>query len=678
MLSLALGISIAGPMASAEKVDNDAFSKKKTTFSMTVLHAADLESDLLGEVLPGTAGGIARFTSLAQGLKKQAKEPTLVVAAGDTFMPAPALSLQLQGKNAVALANNLTGIQVSAVGNHEFDLGEGFFATMLKETNFPYLSATHTFAGGPLAAMAPTQEENAAGVVWLEKTKARILPAAKVCLGGKLQATSKKKSKRKSRTAKTGAPSHGHVCTGTVVGLIGATTEVLRSVTNVSGNIQGATDLIQVRRAIDRQARRLAEEGVDVVVLLSHMQDVRKELRLIHEGLVGVDIIVAGGGDNRLADGDERLLPGDDPDSFCKNERSCFPIIRRARDGKPVLVVATDGQHRYLGRLSVRFDKDGVLTGFDKKASRAIPVDDGALRVHGLNIDADALRLEQQVAESLATLHEPLVESAHFLNGVREEVRNRQTNLGDLSADAIAFAGRRYGGDKKALFAIRNGGGIRAPIGGVDPRSYGRQGGPITELELRNSLRFDNPLWVITTTHQGLKDTVESALREVGTGRGHFPQVSAEVYLEFDSRLRAQSHVDREGHPTRILVHGQQVRTLRITPHSHGSKKKKTIEVVREGRVLTPRKKITFATLSFLANGGDGYFPGQVDRLDKRELMVTQSDGKAVPITEQEALRLYVAAEEKSGHWKDGKRYADPIPGKRETFTRIVQLNQKW
>jgi 2',3'-cyclic-nucleotide 2'-phosphodiesterase (5'-nucleotidase family) len=669
-LSFGAGLFWAA-LAFAGPNDGVAFSKKPTAFQFTLLHASDLESDLLGEILPGKAGGIARFASLTKGLVRTTKEPVLVLAAGDTFMPAPALSLNLGGKNVVALANSLTGIQASAVGNHEFDHGESFFASMIKTTNFPYLSATHTFEGGPLAAFAPTTKENAAVIPWLSQTEARLLPAVKACVGGKLK--KKRSKKRRSKASPPKAADSGKmICTGTAVGLIGATTEVLRSVTTVSGNVRGATDLIQVRRAIDRQVKRLRDDGVQIVVLLSHLQDVRKELRLIHEGLVGVDIIVAGGGDNRLADGDERLLPGDKPDPLCVEERSCYPLIRRARDGSPVLVVATDGQHRYLGRLAARFDKEGILTGFDAKASRPIPVDDGALRVHGLNIDADALRLEQQVAESLATLHEPLAETTHFLNGMREDVRNRQTNLGDFSADAIAFAARHFGGKKKALFALRNGGGIRASIGEIDERSYQRLGGAITELELRNALRFDNPLVLITTTHQGLKDTLESSLREVGTGRGQFPQVSAEVYLEYDSRLRPQSHVDREGQPTRILVQGQQVRTLRITPHAHG--KKRTIEVIRDGEVLTPDAPITFATLSFLAEGGDGYFPGQVSSLQATPLVKTR-EGKKVPITEQAAVRHYLQAQQNGKQWKAGKRYADPKPGTPESFTRIRRLN---
>ena len=60
---------------------------------------------------------------------------------------------------------------------------------------------------------------------------------------------------------------------------------------------------------------------------------------------MGVDIIIAGGGDDRLANSTQRLLAKDTPADRCKNfPEACFPLVRIAHDNAPVLVSATDGQ----------------------------------------------------------------------------------------------------------------------------------------------------------------------------------------------------------------------------------------------------------------------------------------------------------------------------------------------
>ena len=79
--------------------------------------------------------------------------------------------------------------------------------------------------------------------------------------------------------------------------------------------------------------------------------DIEKALA---EKLTGVDIIVAGGSNTLLADQTDRLRPGD-------AAADSYPLQYESAAGEPVLLVNTDADYRYLGRLVVEFDQDGEI-----------------------------------------------------------------------------------------------------------------------------------------------------------------------------------------------------------------------------------------------------------------------------------------------------------------------------
>jgi alkaline phosphatase len=623
------------------------FSREAVTRRLTILHTSDNESDLLGGGRAegdATRGGVSRMMALVRGLRERAKEPVLVVASGDTMMPAPELHMEIDGVNAVAQSNNLIGYDVSALGNHEWDLGGAFLADYLKHSRFPYLSASIEVTGGPLAERWVAG--NGPGTSgWASDLGGKVTPRTRVCLG-----------ERK-----------GDSCDGLVVGVIGATTEMLRGISNVPDQVKVASTLEELRARVQAQADAFAAAGVDVVVLLSHLQDARKEIKLVDDGLTGVDVVVAGGGDNRLANADQRLFGDHDPDPLCASHpEGCYPIVRRAKDGRPVIIVATDGQLSYLGHLSVGFDAQGVLTDFTPE-SRPWPVDEESLLELRAEPARDGLAFEQALLDKLAPLASPFAKTSLFLEGTREAVRNRQTNLGDLSADAMAWAARQ-GHSQSVGFALRNGGGIRAPIGTVDRDTYERKGGPLRPLDVKSALRFDGPIVVIDTTHRVLRDTVEGSLRGAGSGRGRFPQVSSEVLIEYTRSAPEQTVVTGEdGTVSAVACPGQRLRTLRVSPPTGAP-----VDVVRDGKLLTPKARISFATLGFLARGGDGWFPASTAGL--KVTPVKRDGGDA---TEQRSFTSFVLALDKDSQWQDGAGYVDPVPGQADSFTRIREVDVK-
>lgn len=595
------------------------FSKEIVAWRLVLVHLSDSEAGLLPDE-GSTTGGLARAQTVVAALKNRAGTDAVVVGVGDLFIPSPELSLELDGKSAVLQGNNQLLLQVSALGNHELDLGEQFLADAIAQMEFPYVSATVTVNGGPLQKVALAAGER---TPWADEVKGKLVPRTKLCA----------------------APRVDGVCKGLTVGIVGATTEQLRLISSgASANLSMPNDLAGVRDAVQAQVDALGREGIHVIVLLSHLQGAGREVELIESGLVGVDVVLSGGGENKLASSRHRLAESDVPDRLCHASllgQPCYPTTLVADDGKPVLVAATGGDLRYVGNLITNYDESGVLTGYNEAASRPFPVDEDSLLELRAVMDRGTLAFQQRVRDELAPLLEVVGTTDVWLEGSREHVRNRETNLGDLSADAIQASVLATGA--RPLLTLRNGGGIRGPIGSLDPKTGKKGGAPIRLLDLKTALRFDSQIVVVETTHAGLKGTLESALRGAGTSKGHFPQVSGEVRLEYTVDAPEQTHVLEGGRIARVACPGARVRNL-VVKGPDGA----DIVVVRDGVLPTPDAPIALATLEYLAKGGDGWFPGDTPKWS------------AVPgVTEQSSFRDFVAAEEKAGRWRGGQAYID-------------------
>ncbi len=612
--------------------------------TLTLLHISDTESELLPQPLTadgGSAGGIGRATRLAAALRARAEGPVLLVASGDLMIPAPTLQVELDGKNAVATGSNLMGYAASAVGNHEFDLGDGFLADMIAAAKYPYLASNLDPVAGPLDELDVEAGDVGANAPWAEESPGKILSRAKACAG------------------KLVAEGETRRCDGLVVGLVGATTETLRSITSASDGVRVTPTLEALRDRLQAQVDLLEKEGIDVVVALTHLQGIEHELALVDLGLTGVDVIVGGGGDDRLADAKHRLLAGDRPDPSCAHAKgACYPMRRAGKDGKPLLVVATDGHYRYLGRLGVTFDEAGAIASVDE-GSKPWPIDDASLAEAGAASGGDGAALEAKVAAVIEPHGKPFARTAAFLNGLREQVRNRETNLGTLSADARLGAAGGPARGPRPRFALRTGGAGRAGIGAVDPKSLTLVGGPIAPLDVMSAFRFDNELVVVRTTHEVLVETLEAALRDAGTSRGRFPQVSDGVRLVY--RAAGADQVQKLGPDGAVLgvtTPGSRVLEL-VVPDAAG----KPVTVVKGGKLLAPRRTVDFVALSYNARGGDGWFPGRTAGLPIEPLGVR----------EQEAFTGFVRFLEREKKWKDGAGYPDPDPARPESFTRVVR-----
>ena len=618
----------------------------ESRFTLQLLYAADMDG------AAGALGNVENFSAILSGLRQQYPENTLVLSSGDNFVPGPRyyaagdpsmeaiLGVAGYGRADVALLNAM-GFQASALGNHELDRGTWEFASIVKAevgdgaaypgSGFPYLSSNLDF----------TSDENLVNLVVPDGQDALLI-------GGSL-----------ARSAVV-------TVEGQRVGIVGATTPSLPSITGIGGITVAPADysLDALAAIIQESVDSLTAQGIKKIILLGHMQRIDIEQSLA-ERLRDVDIIVAGGSNTLLADDNDRLRPGDEA-------AGTYPLRYQSAAGEPVLVVNTDADYRYLGRLVVDFDAEG----------RVIPdsVDPYVSGVYATDLQGGQLFAGQpvpevsRIAESLRLVLQErdgdiAGRTAVYLAGRRVDVRTQETNLGNLIADAFLWTARQL--DPETQVALKNSGGIRDSIGlvrqppgtvSLDDVQFlppqvnpvvGKREGDVSRLDIEGALRFNNGVSIIPLTARELVGIIEHTVSAEGVGEvpsALFPQVGG-MRFSFDpsapsgQRIRSLAIVDDEGQALdRMVVNG------RLSGD--------------------PERRIKMATMNFLANGGSGYpfpFPhaGRVDlsgeavqpnppnpdfpdsnrngRIDGPQAVDPGLSGFAASGTEQDALAEYLA-----------------------------------
>lgn len=593
----------------------------KSAFQLQLLHFADVDG---GRNIIDNA---PRFSAILNKFRSEMKDNTIVLSSGDNWIPGPEYNVAADkslnatlGKASSGHAHvawlNALGVQASVIGNHELDLGTKSFAKLLTAKDawqgaaFPYLATNLDF----------TSDKNTKPLIGQDG-------ALNTALGGKLSA-------------------YTVVMVGKErIGVIGASTPTLSKITS-TGDLKvqpsNADDIDALAALIQADADALTAKGINKIILLAHMQKIVVEKALASK-LKNVDIIVAGGSNTILADQNDRLRTKD-------SAQGTYPLSYKGKDGNPVLVVNTDGDYTYLGRLVADFDKNGVLLTdkLDDKINGAYATDEKGLQDLKLSSN-DAIpkvkAISTELKKALSTRAGNIVGYTNvYLNGERRGVRQEETNLGNLSADAnLAYAKTI---DSKTSISLKNGGGIRAAIGAciVPPGSTGQAvcGAPkavegispdkaISQLDLEIAFRFNNNLTLVTVNGDLLHKVLEHSVKDVENMAGAFPQVAG-LDFTFDPKL----------------AKGKRITTLNATDSSGN-----TVAIVKGGKLQDKGAKTDFrlVTLGFLAGGGDGYpYPKKDTEAFKAFNLVNlekegTKSGKATFAddgTEQDALAEYL------------------------------------
>jgi 2',3'-cyclic-nucleotide 2'-phosphodiesterase (5'-nucleotidase family) len=642
-------------------------------FTLQILHASDLEGGVHAiEDAP-------KFAAIVDVLEDQFTN-TVILSAGDNYLPGPFLSaagdretfrdggLFNDAYNALfglpsahtmdAYAGlregagrldisvmNIIGFDASAVGNHELDLGSGAFAHIIEAdfrgaglgddrwvgAQFPYLSANLDFSGDAALANLFTPE--------VLTTAAFLTGPAQSLAGGRTG----------PKLARASIVEEG----GEQIGVVGATTPLLESISSPSGTtVEGAktNDMDALAARLQPVIDTLEAMHVNKIIVVSHLQRIDLEKALIGK-LSGVDVIIAGGSDTLLADSDDLLHPGD-------VAAGDYPFETINADGDPAVIVSTDGEYSYVGRLVIGFDARGKLVpaSLDEAVSGVFATADATLAALYGGTDPYAAGSKAFLVKELTDAVTGVVTakdgaifgaSAVFLEGRRERVRTEETNLGNLTADANLAAARGF--DASVSVSLKNGGGIRAPIGEVagDGRlkppqanpAAGKTEGQISQLDIENALRFNNGLTLLTLTAAGLEQILEHSVAQVAPGvtPGRFPQVAG-LSFSFDPNATAIAF-DAAGN---VVTDGARIRSAAILDDRGGVKD----VLVEAGAVVgDPNRPIRIVTVDFLAGGGDGFRLDVLadDRVDLKDQGLADGDATfAAAGSEQDALAEYL------------------------------------
>ena len=605
-------------------------------FELQLLHFADVDGgrDIVGNV--------KYFSALVDTFRGE-YDNTVLLSSGDNWIPGPDYSVAADlseqlgnaaaGRAHVAFLNEL-GVQASAFGNHEFDLGTAEVAGLLaadgdwQGAQFPYLSSNLDFSASDLSALVGEDGTPAADLA------GKVAASAVIRVGGE------------------------------VIGVVGATTPTLATISSPDGitvTPEDHTDYTALAAIIQQQVDALTDEGINKVVLLAHMQQIAIE-KTLAPLLSGVDIIVAGGSNTILADSNDRLRDGD-------SAADSYPLAFTSSNNEPVLVVNTDGDYTYLGRLVVNFDEDGVIVEelLNDSINGAYAADEQGLLENAI-ADADMIDGVVTLSDALQAALIDRVGTVFgktdvYLNGERGSVRTEETNLGNLTAEAnLVYA---QATDASVAISLKNGGGIRAaigscsyPAGSTNPEDLtcsapaGVEGvneaGDISQLDIETSLRFNNSLALITVNGEQLKEIVEHAVAgwAEGSTPGSFGQVAG-IRYSFDPTQDADSRIVN----------------LVVLDSNGAEADGDTVTIVENGALDATAATQTFrmVTLGYLGTGGDGYpFPytdAAADFVDLEEAGVQSGAATfADNGTEQDAFAEYLLA----NHPTDGSNnFAD-------------------
>jgi 5'-nucleotidase len=513
---------------------------------LTIAHNNDGESQLIdGGTGLEDYGGVARLATVVKNIEAEAlaqpKGGFVMLNSGDNFLAGPEFNESLQKGVPFydSIALNRIGYDAMAIGNHEFDFGPDVFAQFIRgfDPDLPFVSANLDVSGEPKLNRLAKQ--------------GRIVRSVVVQEGDHL------------------------------IGVVGATTPALPFISSP----RDVEVRENVAKAVQRQVDKLEGKGVNIIVMISQLQSIEEDLALAPL-LSGVDVMIAGGGNELLADEGDTLIPGDEDTVF-----GSYPMYGTDADGRDVPIVTTSGDYKYLGRLTVAFNAAGRLVDVDDETS-------GPVRVTStVNPDGvePAAYIQKNVVvplqEAIAAAATNIVGTSEVdLNGLRDPgIRTEETNEGNLIADSLLAAATDLAPSFDAPLpdiALQNGGGIRN--NSVIPA------GDISELTVFGMVPFANFVAIVPDIPPDqLKEILENAVSRVEFVDGRFPQISG-FTLVYDAVGTAQI-LDEEGNVTTPGTRVVDVVLDDGTP------------IVQDGVVVAGAPSLNVATIDFLARGGDQY-----------------------------------------------------------------------
>lgn len=423
-------------------------------------------NDFHGRILPDSFSGNAGAAVLAGAVDAlETQYPnTVFAAAGDLIGASTFESFVAQDKPTIDVLNAM-GLDVSAVGNHEFDQG---YDDLTQRVMAPFDPVTNPYGGA-------TWQYLGANVRHVD-TGDPALPETWTVAYGDIE-----------------------------VGFIGAVTDETPSLVSPDG-VAGLT-FEDEAVAANRSADALEAAGADLIVLLVHegapttayadAVDTSNDFGAMLAGLSpDIDAVVSGHTHQAY---DHRV-----------------PVAEWAAEGRAVTErpVVSAGQYGMnLNQLLFTFDAEGALTGLDSSVINlynAFPADAEV----GAIVDAAKADAAVLGAAVLGQLDAPLYR-ARTATGTPGSTRGAESTLGNAVADIQLWSTKELG----AQIAFMNPGGLRGDLLGNaagDPSLYPSD---VTYAQAASVQPFANTLVTMDLTGAQIRAVLEQQWQPAGSSR---------------------------------------------------------------------------------------------------------------------------------------------------------------
>lgn len=367
---------------------------------------------------------------------------------------------------------------------------------------------------------------------------------------------------------------------GRKIGVVGLITESTPELSSPGSGIS----FTGAQKALTAAVKELNARDVHIVIALAHLG--LENERQLAKAVDGVDIIVGAHSHSFLSN----IHPG---------AEGAYPVVERAPNGSPVLLVTAASACQYLGWLDVGFDSTGVaqtwrgepvlldqpslealaapkpnpelvalIEGFAAPLAELMRTSIGQIiRADMADVPAASNRSDAANATSISNVAEIVDKSLKTGMPLEhksvKECRNAECLTGNIVTDAL-----RDTAFKDAQIAIINSGALRTSL----------PAGAVTLANVIDTLPFQNTALVASVPGAVILQALEHGIATYGAGSGGFLQVSGLRYVFNPARSTGK----------------------RIT----------RVEVVDQNgkwKPLEPKANYRVVTVDFIARGGDGF-----------------------------------------------------------------------
>lgn len=546
-------------LTTSYSIANTKSTNKHYPLNLSIVHINDhhshLEPNDLKFVINGkpTAvkiGGYPEVVNEINKMRKNSSRKPLVLHAGDAITGT--LYFTLFRGSADAEMMNLTKFDYFTLGNHEFDAGNEGLKKFLDYLKIPVISSN-------------------------------VIPDKKSILKGYWKPYAIKNIR------------------GEKVGIIGLDVVKKTKESSSPGPDIKFTDEIETAQ---KYANILKRKGVNKIILLSHA-GAPKNFEIAQK-VTGIDIIVTG---------DTHWLFGnDDMRKFGLPVMSEYPTKFTSPNGEPVYVVEGWEYSKLIGKLDVKFTKDGIVKHIkgspvipyhldstferkDKNGKKYIPTGEEREEILRELAKSKYFTIAKADKKAAVVLSKYMKEkkllgdktigniTGNIMPGGSDNrIPNTANPKGSVAARFVAETMltqmRSFGKQSHIDMTIQNSGGVRSNI---EPKNW-------TYNDAYNLLPFSNTLYLLKMSGAEVKQVIEDALEFAlcGGSTGAFPYSAG-------MRYEANQYKDKDG---------KRIVKMEVKNEQTG-----------EWEPINEEKMYTVGTNAYIAKGKDGYKTfGKIDK----------------------------------------------------------------